>query len=126
MTKVLSNFLLTDLDLKELNNVGRKKHFQKLKMIRHLYLNGANTNSEICNTFNFSLPTSMGLVSQLINEGIVEKQGRGESVGGRKPDLYGLRENTFFVLSIHIERFKFKLALVDITNTIISEEDTPS
>lgn len=126
MAKTLRNFLWTDIDFEGLNNVGKKKQFQKLKIVRHLYLNGSNTNAEICNTFNFSLPTSMGLIGQLIDEDIVEKQGRGESVGGRKPDLYGLKKSTFFVLSIHIERFKIRLAIVDSTNTIVAEEDIPS
>lgn len=126
MAQVLHDFLLSTEAYNHMSNVERKKHFQKLRIIRHLYLNTANTNAEICSTFNLSLPTSMALINQLISSGIVDKQGRGESVGGRKPDLYGLRKNTFFVLSIHIERYKIKLAIVDNTHTIISEENIPS
>lgn len=126
MSKILHDLLLNEQTFKGVSNVEKKKHFQKLRIIRHLYLNGANTNAEICNTFNFSLPTSMALVNQLSREGIVSKQGRGESVGGRKPDLFGLRKNTFFVLSIYIERFKIKLAIVDNTHTVIAEENIPS
>jgi len=126
MAQVLHDFLLSPKAFKDISNVERKKHLQKLRIIRHLYLNTANTNAEICSTFNFSLPTSMALINQLIAGGIVDKQGRGESVGGRKPDLYGLKKNTFFVLSIHIERFKIKLAIVDNTHTILAEENIPS
>src|SRR5690606_5040900 len=100
MAQVLHDFLLSPKAFNDISNVERKKHLQKLRIIRHLYLNTANTNAEICSTFNFSLPTSMALINQLIAGGIVDKQGRGESVGGRKPDLYGLKKNTFFVLSI--------------------------
>lgn len=126
MPQVLHDYLLNTDALNEISNIERKKHLQKLRIIRHLYLNSSNTNAEICNTFNFSLPTSMQLLNQLIKNNIVDKQGRGESVGGRKPDLYGLRKNTFFVLSIHIERFKIKLAIIDNTHAIISEENIPS
>ncbi|HSI69888.1 MAG TPA: ROK family protein [Gillisia sp.] len=126
MAQVLHDFLLTTKAFKDISNVERKKHLQKLRIIRHLYLHTSNTNAGICSTFNFSLPTSMALINQLVDSGIVDKQGRGESVGGRKPDLYGLRKNTFFVLSIHIERYKIKLAIVDNTHTIISEENIPS
>lgn len=126
MAQVLHDFLLSTDSFSETSNVERKKHLQKLRIIRHLYLNSANTNAEICNTFNFSLPTSMQLLNQLIKSNIVDKKGRGESVGGRKPDLYGLRKGFFFVLSIHIERFKIKLAIVDNTNSIIAEENIPS
>ena len=126
MAQVLHDFLLSNSAFHDISNVERKKHLQKLRIIRHLYLNSANTNAEICQTFNFSLPTSMALINQLISTGVVEKMGRGESVGGRKPDLYGLRKNTFFVLSIHIERYKIKLAIVDNTHSIIVEENIPS
>lgn len=126
MAQVLHDFFLSDSAFHDISNVEKKKHLQKLRIIRHLYLNSANTNAEICHTFNFSLPTSMALMNQLISTGVVEKMGRGESVGGRKPDLYGLRKNTFFVLSIHIERYKIKLAIVDNTHSIIVEENIPS
>lgn len=126
MAQVFHNFFLTNTAFADISNVERKKHLQKIRIIRHLYLNGANTNAEICKTFSFSLPTSMALTNQLISSGVVEKMGRGESVGGRKPDLYGLRKNTFFVLSIHIERYKIKLAIVDNTHSIIAEETIPS
>ena len=64
----------------------------------------------------------MALINQLLDDGIVIKKGRGKSEGGRKPDLYGLKEHSFFVLSIHIERFKIKLALIDNNHSIVKEE----
>lgn len=85
MAQVLHDFLLSPKAFNDISNVERKKHLQKLRIIRHLYLNTANTNAEICSTFNFSLPTSMALINQLIAGGIVDKQGRGESVGGENP-----------------------------------------
>jgi len=113
-------------DLKNTSNVDRKKHFQKLRIIKYLYLNGVRTNAEICNTFNLSLPTAMALINQLTKEGIIEKQGQGKSLGGRKPDLYALKKHTFFVLNIHIDRFNIKLAIVDNSHSIIAEENIPS
>lgn len=123
MIKELQDILVTPDSLIKLSNVEKKKHFQKLRIIKHLYLNGPNTNAEICNTFNFSLPTSMNLINQLAEEGIIIKQGRGESVGGRKPDLFVLKPRGFYVLSIHIDRFNIHLAIVDNTNTIILENN---
>lgn len=123
MIKELQDILIAPDSLIKLSNVEKKKHFQKLRIIKHLYLNGPNTNAEICNTFNFSLPTSMNLINQLTEEGIIIKQGRGESVGGRKPDLFVLKPRGFYVLSIHIDRFNIHLAIVDNTNTVILENN---
>lgn len=125
MSKAIQDFLLNK-NLRGYSNVEKKKHFQKLRILKHLYLHGANTNAEICETFNISLPTSVSLINLLFEEGLIEKQGRGESIGGRKPDLYALKKETFFVLSIHIDRYNIKLAIVDNTHTIITEENIPS
>ena len=106
--------------LERLNQVERKKHLQKIRIIKHLYVKGAKSNAEICNRFSISSPTSMGLLNELMQEGLVEKQGRGESVGGRKPDLYGLRDNSLFVLSIDMEKFRTRIAIFDNNNNNIT------
>ncbi|MGB8706039.1 MAG: ROK family protein, partial [Gillisia sp.] len=126
MNTLLENFLIHSDFLQGLSHVEKKKYFQKLRMLRFLYLQGPATNAAICNAFNLSLPTSIALINNLIKEGLIIKQGRGESIGGRKPDLFAIKPETFFVLSIHIDRFNIKLAIVDNTNSTIIEEDIPS
>ena len=122
----LHHFFIDQKKLSKINNVERKKFLQKLKIIKHLFLNGETSNAEVCQRFNVSLPTSMALLNQLIEEGIVIKKGRGKSEGGRKPDLYGLIENSFFAISIHIERFRIKLAIIDNNHSIIKERSWPT
>ncbi len=126
MNTLLEDFFINTGSLQGLSHVEKKKHFQKLRILRFLYLQGPTTNAEICNAFNFSLPTSMSLINHLIKEGLIVKQGRGESVGGRKPDLFAIKPGTFYVLSIHIDRFNIKFAIVDNTNSILFEENIPS
>jgi N-acetylglucosamine repressor len=110
--------------LASLNNVERKKHFLKIKLIKHFYVHGADSNAEICSRFGLSSPTSMALINELIADGMVRKQGRGKSIGGRKPDLYGLQDGCFYVLSIHVERFKTNLALFDNNNRFLTRIET--
>lgn len=114
--------LFCELDhLKNISNVERKKYLQKIKIIQNLYFEGAKTNTEICDEFTISSPTSIRLLNQLTEEGWVKKKGRGKSFGGRKPHLYGLQENCFYVLGIHMERFKIKMAIFDNYNNKVSE-----
>jgi N-acetylglucosamine repressor len=110
--------------LASLNNVERKKHFLKIKLIKHFYVHGADSNAEICSRFGLSSPTSMALINELIADGMVRKQGRGKSIVGRKPDLYGLLDGCFYVLSIHVERFKTNLALFDNNNRFLTRIET--
>ncbi|TDN83478.1 glucokinase-like ROK family protein [Salegentibacter sp. 24] len=126
MPSDLHDFFIDEKKLAKVNNVERKKYLQKLKIIKHLFLNGETSNAEVCQRFNVSLPTSMSLLNQLVEEGIVVKKGRGKSEGGRKPDLYGLEENSFFVISIHIERYSIKLAIIDNNHTILHERAWPA
>lgn len=111
---------LEETHLARLNNIERRKHIQKLKIVKHLYVKGAKTNADICSRFNISSPTSIAMLNELVAEGLVEKQGRGKSLGGRKPELYGLCDESLFVLSVHMEQFKTRMAIFDNNNQIIS------
>lgn len=106
--------------LHQLKNLEKRKHILKIKIIRHLYVYGPKSNAELCNDFNISTPTSVGVLSELNAEGLVEKQGRGKSEGGRRPDLFGLRDQSLFVLSISIGRFKTRMAIFDNNNNNIT------
>lgn len=112
--------------LEQLNNLETKKYLQKVKIMKHLYIKGPLSNADICNRFGISSPTSMKLINQLMKEGLVKKQGRGKSEGGRKPDLYGLQDHSFFVLSIHMERFQFRIGIFDNNNNHITKIKTIS
>ncbi|WP_424492752.1 ROK family protein [Salinimicrobium sp. GXAS 041] len=114
--------LLTEKDqLEKSSNVERKKQLQKIKILQNLYFQGPQTNTEICETFNISSPTSIRLLNQLIEEDWIKKDGHGKSAGGRKPDLYQLQEKSFYVVGIQLERFKIKMAFFDNNNNKIAE-----
>jgi predicted NBD/HSP70 family sugar kinase len=103
------------------SNVERKKHLQKIKILKNLYFEGPKTNTEICDQFNISSPTSIRLLNQLIDEGWVKKSGRGKSAGGRKPDLYKLEGNSFYVMGIQLERSRLKIAIFDNHNKKVAD-----
>lgn len=108
------------------SNVERKNYLQKLKILQSLYFGGSKTNTEICELFNISSPTSIRLLNQLIHEGWVKKEGLGKSAGGRKPDLYQLKDDSFYTMGVQMERFKIKMAIFDNHNNKIAEyEDLP-
>ncbi|TFV94242.1 ROK family transcriptional regulator [Algoriphagus kandeliae] len=95
-----------------------KSYLNKIKIIKNLYLKGANTASEICSEVGISLPTVNSLLNDLMNSGEIIKQGRAESQGGRKPDLYRLAEDAFYVLSVDLSKFTINLGLYSCHNTL--------
>lgn len=114
--------LLTEKDfLQESTNVERKKHLQKIKILQSLYFKGSRTNTEVCEDFGISSPTAIRLLNQLIKDGWIEKAGRGESAGGRKPELYAIRRNSFYVMGVQLERYRIRMAIFDNHNQKLAE-----
>lgn len=89
-----------------------KKKLLKLKIIKAL-LEGSKSILDLCTLVNISAPTCVALVANLIDDHIIHKEGHGNSVGGRRPDLYNLLPHNFFVLSIVMERYQTKIAILD-------------
>ena len=89
----------------ELKKIAHKKH-----ILRAIYFNGPLSNSELAKQIKLSTPKINSLLVELINDGLVEELGRGDSSGGRRPNIYGLVEDGFYVVGITI----------NVTRTIIS------
>ncbi|GAB2490622.1 MAG: ROK family transcriptional regulator [Cytophagales bacterium] len=101
-----------------------KSYLNKIKIIKNLYSKGANTASEICNEVGISLPTVNALLNDLMNSGEVIKQGRAESQGGRKPDLYRLAADAFYVLSVDLSKFNVCLALYSCQHELAFQKES--
>ena len=89
----------------EVKKSGHKKH-----ILRAIYFNGPLSNSELAKQIKLSTPKINSLLLELIDEGLVEELGRGDSSGGRRPNIYGLVKDGFYVVGITI----------NVTRTIIS------
>lgn len=104
--------------------VETKSFTNKLKLIKNLYTRGNNTAGEICTEVGISLPTVNSLLGDLMNSGEVIKNGRAESQGGRKPDLYQLANDAFYILSVDINRFRVRTAIYNCSNEALTEAET--
>ena len=82
--------------------VEQKKINHKKQIIRHLYFRGPLSNSELSRVIKLSTPKINSLLIELIKDGLVNELGRGDSSGGRRPNIYGLVENSFYVVGITI------------------------
>jgi predicted NBD/HSP70 family sugar kinase len=88
-----------------------KNYLLKIRLIKILYQKGASTANEICGSMGISLPTVNALLTDLIRSGEVIKQGRAASQGGRKPDLYRLAPDAFYVVAVDLSKYAVSLAL---------------
>ncbi len=82
--------------------VEQKKISHKKQILRILYFRGPLSNSELSKTIKLSTPKINSLLLELIRDGLIKELGPGDSSGGRRPNIYGLVENGFFVVGITI------------------------
>ena len=113
-------FSANEKKLKKLSNVERKKYLQKIKILKYIYENEAATVSEIFTAVGISSPTCLILLNELIADDVLERKGKGESMGGRKPDFYVLKDATFYIVSIEVEKFRTRAAILDNNNNYIT------
>ncbi|RZS75772.1 putative NBD/HSP70 family sugar kinase [Pseudobacter ginsenosidimutans] len=89
-----------------------KKELKKLEILRSL-LESEKSIAGLCEHINISTPTCLNFVSALLEEGAIMKSGQGQSIGGRKPDLYALMPGKYFVLAIELERYQTRMTILD-------------
>ena len=104
--------------------VEGKNYLLKIRLIKSLYQKGASTANEICGSMGISLPTVNALLTDLMRSGEVIKQGRAASQGGRKPDLYRLAKDAFYVLAVDLSKYAVSLALYNCQQEIAKEQVT--
>ncbi len=99
----------------ELNKIRQKK-----KILSLLHINGLTSAPELSKLLKISLPTCILLLNDLISSGHLKNIGVGESSGGRKPNLYGLHEDRFYVISCDFARYSAQMAILDCNNKFVT------
>ncbi len=97
-----------------LKNIQLKK-----SIISFLCRNGSYTIADVCKEVNLSVPKVTNLITELINDGLVEDLGKIESTGGRKPNLYGMVGNSVFFLGVDIKQDHINIGLTDLQRNLI-------
>lgn len=97
----------------KLSIVEKKKNLLGKKIVNYLYFHGPKSAVEISKKLKSSIPTVTSLLGDLSESGIVIEQGIGTSSGGRRPNLFGLKNDSIFILGIDIGRYSTKMAIFD-------------
>ena len=96
--------------------VEQKKVQQKKQILRTFFFHGAMSNSELSGIIQLSTPKVNSLLIELIEDGLVKDLGRGDSSGGRRPNIYGLIEDSFYVVGISVNINRTIVAVFDSNN----------
>lgn len=105
--------------LSESTTLGRKRQLLRRQIVSLLYHFGALSNPDLSRRLNISIPTMNRILTEMIGSGIINDMGPGDSIGGRRPNLYGLNAESGYVLAIDISRFSVKIALMNLHNEFV-------
>jgi len=97
-----------------------KKYRLKKNILRILYRETSCSAPDLSKLLGISMPTTLVLLNDLIGEGLVNSMGTGQSTGGRKPSLYGLSEESAFVIACDMGRYTAKMAIFNCRNERIT------
>ncbi|MGI6778831.1 MAG: ROK family transcriptional regulator [Acetivibrionales bacterium] len=107
------------LSRSENNKIVRKKNIQTLlRLIRKLE---PVTTETLVEKSGLSYPTVFGIIKELINAGMLEKQGYASSTGGRPPVLYSICANCNYTMGVHIYSRWISLTISNISGGKVYE-----
>ncbi|TDQ75218.1 ROK family transcriptional regulator [Sphingobacterium yanglingense] len=112
---ILENLLSSLSDPKQIRAMQKKN-----RLLRAVYDKEAISVNELMKVLGISFPTLNTLIVELIDQKLLIQNERGESVGGRKPNLYQLNDGIFKVLCVEVNRFSVKISFVDNNNRVLA------
>nr|MCU4166698.1 ROK family protein [Marinilabiliaceae bacterium A049] len=107
----------------QLEGVEKKKYIQQIRIVKTLYVDGPQTTSKLCKRLRISTPNMVAIMAEMFERNILEKKGQGKSIGGRKPDLFGLVADSFYILAVEMSIYKVSIAIFNAENNQITETE---
>jgi len=84
------------------------------RVIRFIHRHGATNRLAIANALNLGLSTVTNLVAELEKEGLIREEGRGESLGGRKPAILNFDKEWGWVVAVKIGARRVHVGLANL------------
>ncbi|WP_341840955.1 ROK family protein [Chitinophaga caseinilytica] len=93
-----------------------KTDLYKQRILKELCFGNALSGTEISSRIDKSMPVTVRLLGELVNEGLVEEKGYAPSSGGRRPQIYALKPGKMYVVSVAMDQLVTRMAVIDMQN----------
>lgn len=93
----------------------------KRNIAKHLYFAGELSCADLSTLTGKSVPLTARLLGELVSEGTVVEKGYALSTGGRRPQMYSLRPDLMYVVSVAMDQLITRIAILDMQNNYIGE-----
>lgn len=116
---------MTGKFMEEINS-GTKNALLKKEILCYYINQGENTLADLGKEMSLSIPTVTKLVGELIDEGYVVDYGKLETAGGRRPNIYGLNQDSGYFMGVDVNYSSLSLGMINFNGVLIySEIDIP-
>jgi predicted NBD/HSP70 family sugar kinase len=89
---------------------------------KHLYFSGELSCADLSVLIDKSVPLTTRVLNAMMEEGIVEELGYAGSTGGRRPQMFGLKDNhLLYMVCVAMDQMVTRIALLDMKNNCIGE-----
>jgi predicted NBD/HSP70 family sugar kinase len=97
-----------------------KQELFRKKIIKNLYYSNSLSCAELSSKINKSLPVTTKLLSGLIKDQYIVETGFAPSTGGRKPAMYAMKSNVLYVVSVAMDQFVSRIAIMNMWNEYVT------
>lgn len=110
---------LEELHSENITGVAYKNINLKKIVISYLANIGNATISDLCKELNLSIPKVTNLINDLIEDGMVKDNGKIDSIGGRKPSIFGLLPGSVLFLGVDVKKNHINIGLSDLLKNFV-------
>jgi len=98
-----------------------KQNAYKRLLTKHLYFSKILSCADLSILTNKSLPFTTRFLNELIDEGSVIETGYANSTGGRRPQMYSLRNDLNYIITVAMDQLITKIGILDMHNNVVGE-----
>ncbi len=100
-----------------------KKRYYKELVMREFYFDGALSCADLSTRVQKSLPLTMKILNEMIEEGTVVESGYAPSSGGRRPAMYSIKEDTLYIVAVAMDQLVTRISVMNNKNQHVTEID---
>lgn len=102
-----------------LKGISHKNNIIIRNIITYMILNGESTIADLAKYLHISVPTITKLVNELVESSIVTDNGKVETLGGRRPNIFGIANSAIYFAGIEVGRDFIIGVVTDLQNNIV-------
>ncbi len=101
--------------------VNAKKDNLKRKIIKTLFFSKELSCNELSESISKSVPLTTQYINEMVSSGQLMESGYANSTGGRRPQVFSLPSELFYVVSVAMDQLITRIALISSENKYVGE-----